>query len=140
MPLPFLSKKKGLNGFLGELESRVMDVLWSVGARSGREVHFEILKKKKVAYTTTLTILGRLADKGFILKDHDPETGRIIFSPSLTRKEFEELAAGQLIQSAFNLSSDLAISAFADAFSRLKGGDVAGLNRLISERKNAKTR
>src|SRR5271154_2862649 len=52
---------------LGELERRVMDVLWdsSEGPMSGREVA-DLLPDR--AYTTVLTILERLRQKEFVYR------------------------------------------------------------------------
>jgi predicted transcriptional regulator len=138
MKLSFLSRKKGLSSIFGEHESLIMDILWLDGEKPGREIYFEVLNRKQVAYTTTLTVLGRLSAKGLIKKSNHPDTGRILFSPALSREEFQELAAGHLIQRAFRLSSDLAISAFADAFSKMPDQDIAKLARLIQDKKNAK--
>jgi predicted transcriptional regulator len=140
MKLSFLSKKKGLNPIFGEHESLIMDILWLDGEKSGRDIHLRILKKKRVAYTTTLTVLDRLSKKGLIKKTVRRDSGRINFSPALSREEFQGLVTGHMVKSAFNLSSDLAISAFADVFSRLPEEDLAELTRLIEGKKNGKGR
>lgn len=51
---------------VGALESDVLDVLWSAaGWLSGREV-WERLGDPTRAYTTVMTVLGRLLDKGLV--------------------------------------------------------------------------
>jgi predicted transcriptional regulator len=56
---------------LGELERAVMEVLWSRGGPvSVRTVH-EDLAARELAYTTVMTVLTRLADKGFVTRERD---------------------------------------------------------------------
>lgn len=51
---------------VGDLESEVLDVLWSARAwLSGREV-LEQLGDGPRAYTTVMTVLGRLVDKSLV--------------------------------------------------------------------------
>ncbi len=140
MKLSFLSKKKGLNNIFGEHESLIMDILWLEGEQPGRDIHLQILKKKSVAYTTTLTVLDRLSKKGLITKTSRRNTGRINFAPALSREEFQELVTGHMVRSAFSLSSELAISAFTDVFSKMPDQDVAKLTRLIEAKKNGNQR
>lgn len=51
---------------VGELESEVLDALWSAGGwLTGREL-WERLGERERAYTTVLTVLARLVDKGLV--------------------------------------------------------------------------
>jgi len=69
----------------GELEARVMDVLWSEDeALTPREVHRRIATARRpLAYTTVMTILVRLWEKGMLEREargrayaYHPVTGR----------------------------------------------------------------
>jgi len=54
---------------LGELEHRVMDVLWaSQEEQSVRDVHTQLLADARIAYTTVMTVLGRLAKKHVVVR------------------------------------------------------------------------
>ena len=54
---------------LGELEHRVMDVLWaSQEEQSVRDVHTQLLADGRIAYTTVMTVLGRLAKKHVVVR------------------------------------------------------------------------
>lgn len=55
---------------LGEAELTVLRVLWDHGPQTVREVMQHLHDRgKKVAYTTVLTFLTRLANKGFVTSD-----------------------------------------------------------------------
>lgn len=49
----------------GELEQRVMELLWAAQQpRTVAELHAELLAQRSLAYTTVMTVLDRLAKKG----------------------------------------------------------------------------
>ena len=54
-----------------------------------------------------------------------------MFSPALSRNMYKSAVTENLVQTAFAVSPDLAISAFADIFSRIPRKDLDGLERLI---------
>jgi predicted transcriptional regulator len=119
----------------GELESAIMEILWAKGAMKGRDLHAEIRREKEIAYTTALTVLDRLSKKGFIKKD--PGSGTITFSPNISREIYKNSVAEDLVRKAFEVSPDLAVSAFAGHISTMAREDLDRLEKLIEEKKNA---
>jgi BlaI family transcriptional regulator, penicillinase repressor len=134
MNIVFRSKKKGLNRLFGELESEVMNLLWKKGPLRGKELHEALRKRKKTAVTTVLTVLDRLSKKGFVKKNRD--SGLTIFSPAVTREEFETRVTSELIKSAYEMCPDCAISAFTDIFSKMKSDELDKLAKLVEEKQN----
>src|SRR4030042_7081657 len=110
MTLVFRSKKKRLTGLSEELELPLMDILWTKGSMKGRDLFLEFHKKKGIAYTTALTVLDRLSKKGFIKKDR--ESGTILFTPAISRQDYESKITESYVQKAFDTSPDVAVSAF----------------------------
>ena len=52
---------------VGDLESEILDVLWSARTSlSGREVQQRLKQDEPRAYTTVMTVLGRLVDKSLV--------------------------------------------------------------------------
>jgi predicted transcriptional regulator len=70
---------------LGELERRVMDVLWDsdAGPLTGREVADQLPDR---AYTTVLTILERLRRKSLVVRSSEGRTHR--FSAADSREAY----------------------------------------------------
>ena len=59
---------------LGELERAVMDAVWQAGAEgrsplSVRAVHDELSRSRDLAYTTVMTVMGRLAEAGLLTQE-----------------------------------------------------------------------
>ncbi len=58
--------KRSSLGPLGEAEMEVLQHVWEHGQVTVAEIHEQISQKRKVAYTTIMTIMRKLADKGFL--------------------------------------------------------------------------
>jgi len=57
---------------MGELEQAVMDILWNRReSLSVRDVHELLARDRDLAYTTVMTVLDRLAKKGFVVRNLD---------------------------------------------------------------------
>lgn len=97
---------------IGELEEKVMKVLWeSKKPLKVSEVKESI--KPKLAHTTIMTVMDRLYKKGFLkrLKENNYFTYRV----KTSKKEFVEKNFGQVINEFVASYGELAISQFADA-------------------------
>ncbi len=51
---------------VGESEMEILHIVWERGEASVAEVHEQILTTRKVAYTTVMTIMKKLSDKGLL--------------------------------------------------------------------------
>ncbi|MEU4523778.1 BlaI/MecI/CopY family transcriptional regulator [Amycolatopsis sp. NPDC024027] len=115
-------------GKLGELERAVMDALW---ARSGpvsvRAVH-EALADRGLAYTTVMTVLSRLADKGFLRRERDRRAW--LYAPAASRDQY----VAELMFEALGETGDRdgALTHFAQAVS---AEEAAVLRRALTRKR-----
>ncbi|MGA4670664.1 BlaI/MecI/CopY family transcriptional regulator [Propionibacteriaceae bacterium Y1923] len=84
---------------LGELEAAIMQVLWSSNEpMSVRAVYEQLAEQRKLAYTTVMTVLDRLAKKGRVTRTQE---GRAwIYSPSATHSTMVVEAMSELLDEA----------------------------------------
>lgn len=78
---------------LGHLETSVMEILWSKGKSSVRDVVEGL--SRPLAYTTVMTTLDRLFKKGLLGRQKSDRA--FLYSPRLSRPEWERLRAGNLV-------------------------------------------
>jgi len=78
---------------LGHLESKVMDILWTRGECSVRDVVDRLARP--LAYTTVMTTLDRLFKKGML--DRRKEDRAFFYLANLSRNEWELRRADTLI-------------------------------------------
>ena len=97
---------------LGELEAEIMEAVWKQGEVTVRSVLNQLHKKKKIAYTTVMTIMGRLYEKG-LLRRRVEAGGAYIYFPGETREIFFSRLSGNLITKLLQEYGDLAVAQFA---------------------------
>jgi len=92
--------KKGLELRLHELEAAIMDVVWSKKFKSFSvsDVLSVLEQQRDIAYTTVMTTVARLHDKGLLDRQRDGK--RYLYSPKLTREQFLEATAREVLDKA----------------------------------------
>lgn len=84
---------------LTEAEQRIMDQLWAMGEASVRQLTDALEPKYGLAYTTVLTTIRIMADKGHV--DFRKEGRAHIFRPVLSREGAQRSAVGSIMHSLF---------------------------------------
>lgn len=56
---------------MGESEMEVLEHIWESGKVTVADIHAQISQKRKVAYTTIMTIMKKLATKGYLHLEKD---------------------------------------------------------------------
>ena len=78
---------------LGELEAQVMSVIWDKGEATVQDVKDSLEPDRKLAYTTIMTVMSRLAEKGLLIRRKE---GRAyVYKPA----DSQERVAGSLLHS-----------------------------------------
>src|SRR5713101_2627527 len=93
---------------MGELEAAVMDALWDAGGwQTPGEVHEVVTAGRPLAYTTVMTVLLRLWQKGRLERQRD---GRAYaYRPVKTREQYAAERMSQLLIAAGNRPKALAL-------------------------------
>ena len=115
----------------GELEARVLDVLWNSDAwLIPGEVHAVINPRRRLAYTTILTTMTRLWEKGRLERR---SRGRAFeYKPSLDRTEYAASRMSEFLSAAGDPRS-----ALAHFVSAMDASEVAELRRVLGSRRRA---
>lgn len=127
------SGKKGLELRLHDLEATIMDVVWSkrlVSFAVG-DVLTILEKQRDIAYTTVMTTVTRLYEKGILERERDGK--RYIYSPKFTREEFMESTAREVLDEA--VGGHQAMVMLAEKVSEASAGELDDLEALIQKRR-----
>jgi predicted transcriptional regulator len=126
-----MSPKAKLPPELHELEAEVMDDVWGrddeVAVREVMEALNRRTKKPR-AYTTYMTILGRLHEKGLVKRRREGKTD--LYRPVYTREEYADLRAQAGVDSLVERYGDAAFSHFARQIAQLDPDRRRELQRL----------
>lgn len=124
---------------LGNLEFELMEILWSRGESSVRDVVPKL--SRPLAYTTVMTTLDRLFKKGLL--DRHKSDRSFVYSPQLSRQEWERRHAGNLIAgflSGPNPSRELLLSCLLEAVGEHDAKLLDELEKKIRSRRKELSR
>jgi len=89
---------------MAPLELDCMNVLWPLGEATVRDIQVALAPTRPRAYTTIMTILDRLAQKGVVLRR---KNGRAwMYSPNVSEQEARSRAIAQLVDGFFDGSAE----------------------------------
>ncbi len=134
LPVGFQPGRQGLGKVLGALENEIMEIIWGKDDEvCVREVHEVLVGRREIAYTTVMTIMGRLTDKKLL---HKRKAGNAFyFQPSVTREEFTEKVVGSVLDA---LLEDFAEATMAHLAGRVSARDRETIDRLEKQLAAAK--
>jgi predicted transcriptional regulator len=118
-------RKHSLSEVLGPLEAEIMDVVWDEGEVTVRDVHRTLNRDRDIAYTTVMTTLGRLADKGLLRRVEAQPAHR--FSELVSREQYARSTVKSVVDWLVNHFPDPAVSYFID---RVEEEDEEVIDRL----------
>lgn len=88
-----------------------MEIIWEQGPSTVRDVLNNLLKKKKVAYTTVMTMLDILYKKGHLTRSRRNKA--YVYSPKHTKEQFATERVTLTVEELFNQFGEVALNQFA---------------------------
>ena len=85
----------GMGTVLGELETTVMELLWTEPGQTVTDVERRLLLARAIAHTTVLTTLDRLHRKGYLTRKKQGKA--FFYTPRFSRDEFERGMAEEVL-------------------------------------------
>ncbi len=114
--------------FLGPLEAEVMDRLWKRGRATVRDILGDVGRTRSLAYTTVMTIMTRLHDKGLLARDREGKT--YVYRPAFTREEHRARLTRDLVRGLVDEFGDVALAHFAVELDTVDAPHRAALRKL----------
>lgn len=126
--------KKGIRLRLHDLEADLMDVVWSkrLESFSVNDVLRVMSTRREIAYTTVMTTLARLHEKGVLDRKRDGK--RYVYDPRFTREQFLQETARELLDGLAGTSAR-PLALLAERVSRATAADLDELERRIELRR-----
>jgi predicted transcriptional regulator len=122
---------------LGELEATVLSALWSSREPlSVRDVLARVQRQPALAYTTVLTVLDRLHDKGLVARDKEGKA--FLYRPTVSREAWLGEEAARVLTSAESPPNSAVLMAFLDSAERADPALLERLSALIAARQRGR--
>jgi BlaI family penicillinase repressor len=88
---------------LTEQELEIMKIIWKKGASTVRDVYEDLLSQRKIAYTTVMTMMGILEQKGYLKKSADDRA--YVYTPTRPQSEVVGNMVQDFVKRVFNGSA-----------------------------------
>jgi BlaI family transcriptional regulator, penicillinase repressor len=124
--------KKDLDSIiLTRQELQIMKVIWERGVATVKDVCDAMSKKKAIAYTTILTLMGILEEKGALV--HSRSGRAYIYKPLLTRQQATRNQVHDVLTRFFDGSAEKLIANVLE--NEIKKPELLGSVRNLLESK-----
>ena len=113
---------------LGTQEFQIMKVVWDQGRVTVRDVYETLLARRRVAYTTVMTMMNILETKGYLKKRQEERA--YVYRPSKPQKQVVRSMVRDFVNRVFNGSAEpLLVHLVEDK--QLTGKDLDEIRRAI---------
>ena len=117
-----------------DLELEIMKVVWDLQSGTVREVYEVLLAERAIAYTTVMTVMKILEDKGRLRRHRQGRA--FVYHPTAPRQRVLAGMVDDLVTRAFDGSArSLVLSLVNDR--KLSREDLAEISRLIESQEDA---
>jgi predicted transcriptional regulator len=125
-----VARRKSIH--LTDAELRLMEVVWKLGKATVSDVVEGVTGDVPLAYSTVLTTLRILENKGFLI--HTKEGRAFVYKPVVEREAARESAISHLLRRFFDDSPELLLLNLLDG-KKIGAEELARLRRRIAEEK-----
>jgi predicted transcriptional regulator len=120
---------EAVSHLLGELEASIMRIMWDRNSATVRDVLDRLGRDgRPLAYTTVLTVMGRLVGKELLSRELVGKTH--VYRAALTEEQFVRMAAATRVQALVDELGDAAIAQFVSRVKELSPAHYQALERM----------
>ena len=117
-----------------ESELEILQILWTKGLATVREVHEELAKTKEAGYTTTLKLMQIMNEKGIVKRDDSMRTH--VYQAAVNKEKTQKHILGKMIDSLFGGSpTQLVIQALGDDNHKASREELEKIQQLLDSLK-----
>lgn len=132
-----MSSTPAFGKVLGDLESEIMEIVWqSEGAVSVHSVTDALQKKRKAAYTTVMTVMNRLVEKGLLSRQLKGQA--YLYHSTLSKDKFLVRISRQIIKNFVSNFGEAAVAHFAEEVDRLTPQKRKQLQKVLKDSQKKK--
>ena len=121
---------EGLAKVLGDLEARVLQVVWSFDTPvPARAVHERVAKRHPVALLTVITVLNKLVTKKILRREKRDDLFH--YQAMMSEEEFLAHASRRVVEGILSFEPDAVAASLVDVLAEQDPERLAELGRLI---------
>jgi predicted transcriptional regulator len=113
-----------------ESELEILQILWTKGLATVREVHEELIKTKDAGYTTTLKLMQIMHEKGLVKRDDSMRTH--VYQAAVNKERTQKHMLSKMIDTLFGGSpTQLVIQALGDGEHKASAEEIQKIQLLL---------
>jgi predicted transcriptional regulator len=89
---------------LTEQELEIMKVVWEIETATVRDVYEALLRRRKIAYTTVMTMMNILEEKGYLKKRSEDKAH--VYRPAQPKAKVIRAMVQEFVERVFNGSAE----------------------------------
>ena len=123
----------GLAKVLGDLEARILRVVWSIARPApAREIHTRLVRSHDVSPLTTITVLNRLTAKRVLVRTRS--AGLYHFAARLDEASFMAQTSRRVVEGILSFGPDAVAASFVDVLAEKDPAQLEELARLVRKK------
>ena len=127
-----MNKKRVTGKVLGELESEIMEIIWRrKDATSVKDMAGILGKRRQIAYTTVMTIMARLVNKGVLIRHLSGPS--YLYEPKVTKDQFMARAVHGIFSSAVSTLGEEVLTHFIKEIQKIDPKKRQQLLKVLGE-------
>lgn len=124
--------ESGLTRVLGELQARIMEAVWRLGASTINDI-CQVLGQD-AHYKTVMTVTNRLVEKGLLVRERTTQRA-FTYRPAMSRDAFLSQVAASVANGLVGEFGEQALAHLVNAAERVNPAYLDELERLVRARK-----
>lgn len=121
---------------LGDLESDIMTIVWEMGETTVQEVKDALEPKRPLAYTTVMTVMSRLADKGLL--NRHKEGRAYIYKPAGSQEKIAGSMLRSLVRRLYGRATGTAIAHLLETETDVDEDELDRLEQIIRQKREGR--
>ncbi|NJR14802.1 MAG: CopY family transcriptional regulator [Calothrix sp. CSU_2_0] len=123
---------------LGKLEAEILDIVFSLGVATAREIYERIMTdpERELTYSSVATILDRLTKKGWLVSD--TTNHQHSWQPLISREEAQILQVHEELQKFLEVGNPDIVAAFADHLDEATCEQINAIAKLVEAARKAR--
>ena len=124
-------RQRPMGRVLGPLEEEVMEAVWGLGEVTVRDVLAVLERSRPVAYTTVMTTMARLADKGMLRRTEGHPAHR--YRALVSKQKYADATCESVLDWLIGQFGDPAVAYFLDRVEKEDQTLIRDLSVAVAE-------
>ena len=120
---------------IGSLEADILAVVWEQDRTTVREVYEALLQRRKIAYTTVMTVMNNLVKKNLLTQDRSGVA--YVYTPAVPGREVAQTVLDSVVERLLRGEYNVAVSQILRLDRELDPEETAELREWVRARFDA---